>query len=291
MLKPDSKTFMELTEKGRQIQEKVLDWQRHRSNEIDAGELFCISMPLPFPLVWCAVFQHPRNAALWFCVPGDSFSIATAADVEVAGSEVREPLIFRCNCGLWIHRDDIDLNSRFDQLEAGVCRTIRATVSAIAKNPVAILADDDSAEDPDYIEWITELRMAVDALAHLLHDDHESTVRLVGKESSITKAAETLSLAAAPTESVVAENEPRLLDIRSLDDIYYGTLRALLYTDGVVIDWTCNDEDIPAPPLVYAGKAVRWLGTVGHFYSSTVPWSDDQVTLKIGLDTVTFPKD
>lgn len=291
MLKPDSKTFMELSEKGQQIQEKILDWQRHRSSGIEAGELFYISMPLPFPLVWCAVFQHPRDPAIWYCVPGDTFSIATTADVEVPGSEVREPLNFRCNCGLWIHRDDIDLSSRFDQLDVGINRSIRATVAAIAKNPLAVLADDDNAEDPDYVEWISELRMAVAALAHLLHDDHESAVRFVGKESVVTQATEVLSLAAAPSESQVAEDEPKLLEVRALDDIYYGTLHANLYTDGVIIEWICDDEDVPPPQLRHEDKAVDWFGDPGHLFSTTLPWSTNQVTVKIGLDTVTLPRE
>lgn len=291
MLKPDNKTFVELFEKGRQIQEKILAWQRLRSSQIEAGELFYIRMPLPFPLTWCAVFQHPRDSAIWYCVPGDSFSIATAADVEVPASEVREPLNFRCNCGLWIHTDDIDLSSRFDQLDAAYNRAIRATVSAISKSPLAVLAEDDNAEDPDYIEWISELKMAVDALAHLLHDDHESAVRLVGKEATIAQQTEALSLAAAPSESPEAEEQAELLEVRSLNDIYYGRLRARLYTDGVIIEWRCDDEDVPPPQLRHENQKVDWFGDTGDLYSAPLPWSDGQVTVKIGLDTVTLPRE
>ena len=285
-MKPESDTFTKLFEKARLIQDSILDWQSRRPPEIQAGELFYLTMPLPFPVTWCAAFQHPRDPALWFCVPGDSFSIVTAADVEAPASEFCEALNFRCNCGLWVHHDDIDLKTRFDEVLPAVHRQIKATVSALAKDPLALLADDNNAEDPDYLEWISELRMAVDALTHLLHDDYESSVRLIGPEWSVGKSAASLSLAAAPGEEPTVEPNSDLLDTRQLPHYGHGSLLASLYIDGIVIEWRSDDEEVPPPTIVYDGQPINWLGGDGLFFSATIPWLDNEVKIKLGPEVV-----
>ena len=173
-MKPKKEDFEEVFDRSVEIRNKIIFEQSLRPKHLESGDLFYLNMPLPFPVTWCAVFTHSDDPCLWYCVPGDSFSCIASTDVKSQESAVRVQLNFRCHCGLWVHTDDIDLANRIDQLKKSDVQSIQDTLARIANDPLSVFAADDISEDPDYVEWIEDLRISVAALAHLLHDEPDS---------------------------------------------------------------------------------------------------------------------
>ena len=290
-MKPDKRIFRVLFDRSCKIQEELRAAEQSRNKRLEAGDLFFMKMPVPVPVTWCAVFPHSKDGDLWYCVPGDSFSLLSATDVSSPASTVRGEMHFRCQCGLWIHAEDIDLTNRFDRLDGAEVKTIRAVVSKLSTDPIAILADDEVRDDPDYGEWIDDLRLAVDALLNALHNEQTLTVRLIGIESMITRSPQPLSLAADDSTTPVSDTTgPALLQRLQVFDSNQGKLQACLYDDGVIIEWHPAQIDTTRPIVLHAAESLEWFSQQTFWCTHLISWSEDRVELSVNGELVAFRK-
>jgi len=246
---PEKETFTELFDRNCEIRENIVAEQSARPSRIESGDLFYLKIPIPVPVTWCAVFTHSKDDELWYCVPGDSFSIVANTDVTSPSTSVRTELHFRCHCGLWVHVDVIDLSNRVSQLNQSESQAIRAKVSSIASDPIGMTSND-SSHDPDCVEWIEELRYAVDSLLHSLHDELTHFVRVIGPDAAIEVYSESLSLTADDaTDSALGIEAPGLIETRQVLDSSKGRLLVNLYEDGLLIEWHPTASESTAPEV------------------------------------------
>ena len=290
-MKPDEGTFSELFGRGCDIRDRIAAGELSRQKRIEPGDLFFLKMPVALPVTWCAVFPHSKDGDLWYCVPGDSFSLVSAVDVSSPASTVRGELNFRCQCGLWVHAEDIDLSNRVDRLDGDEVESIRAAVSKLSADPIAILADDAVGSDPDYVEWIDDLRLAIDALLDSLHNEQVHSVRLIGAESAINQFGQPLSLAA--DDSARAEpdsNVPALRQTLQVFESTEGRLQARLYDDGVIIEWRPATIETTTPVVLHNEEAMEWFSQGDFWCTRLSPWRESQVELSANGEPVAFRK-
>ncbi len=287
---PEKETFTELFDCNCEIREGIVAEQSARPSRIELGDLFYLKMPIPVPVTWCAVFTHSKDDELWYCVPGDSFSIVANTDVTSHSTSVRTELHFRCHCGLWVHADDIDLSNRVSQLNQSESQAIRAKVSNIAKYPIGITSDDLS-HDPDYEEWIEELRYAVDSLLHSLHDEPTHFVRVIGPEAALEVYGESLVLAADDaTDSAFGTEALDLIETRQVLDSSRGQLRVNLYEDGLLVEWHPDVSEATAPKVQLCSVVLNWFPQGDYFCTQVIPWDGSAVDLQVDSELISVTK-
>lgn len=288
-MKPNYDTFAVLLNQGREIQAAIRSAQSSRPERVEAGDLFLLRMPVPAPVTWCAVFSHTKDSNLWYCVPGDSFSLLANCDVGADEIEHMLPLNFRCGCGLWIHSEDIELANRISHVSDDVIVALRDKVSALASAPLSLLADDEIGSDPDYEEWIDELRVAVDALRGSLHDEPADSVRRVDKRSEIAMTSQELNLAAADGDSDL--ELPTLIRMLQISDSNTGLLKACLYDDGVVLEWHPQEEEAPIPAIGSLGTELAWTSQEGSFCTGLIAWVNGTADVLVNHEQIQIVKD
>lgn len=287
---PEKETFTKLFDRNREIRENIVAEQSARPSRVESGDLFYLKMPIPVPVTWCAVFTHSKDDELWYCVPGDSFSIVANTDVTLPSTSVRTELHFRCHCGLWVHADDIDLSNRVAQLNQSETNAIREKVSNFAMNPIG-MASDDLSHDPDYVEWIQELRYSIDALTHSLHDEPTHFVRVIGPDASIEVYSESLSLAADDaTDTGVGDESLGLLETRQVFDSSQGRLLVNLYEDGLLAEWHPNASEATTPKLELDSVALKWFLQGDYFCTQVIPWDGSAITLQVDSELISVTK-
>lgn len=290
-MKPDRNTFANLFDVSSDVRAQISARERSRPKRLEAGDLFFLKMPVPVPVAWCSVFPHSKDRDLWYCVPGDSYSLASATDVSSPASPVRDELHFRCRCGLWVHAEDIDLANRFDRLDVAEVDSIRTVISELSANLIAILFDDEVGSDPDYIEWIDALRLAVDTLLDSLHNEESHSVRLIGIESVIAHLGQSLSLAADDSATPVSDStSPSLLQRLQVFDSVEGSLQACLYGDGVIVEWHPARIDSARPVVVHDATPMEWVSQETFWCTHLISWSDDRLQLSVNGELVGFIK-
>ena len=290
-MKPDEGIFSELFGRSCDIRDKIAAGEQSRQKRIEPGDLFFLKMPVAVPVTWCAVFPHSKDGHLWYCVPGDSFSLISAADVSSPASTVRSDLNFRCQCGLWVHAEDIDLSNRVDRLDGDEVESIRAAVSELSADPIAILADDAVGSDPDYVEWIDDLRLAIDALLDSLHNEQTHSVRLIGTESAIDQFRQPLSLAADDSVRLEPDsNGSALRQTLQISESVEGRLQARLYDDGVIIEWRPAAIETTTPVVLHNEEAMEWFSQGTFWCTRLIPWSESQLQLSANGEPVAFKK-
>ncbi|MEX1027513.1 MAG: hypothetical protein WD049_05835 [Candidatus Paceibacterota bacterium] len=289
-MKPNEGTYASLFERSRELREAIAAAEQARPRRLERGDLFFLKMPIALPVTWCAVFSHSQDHGLWYCVPGDSFSLVSAADVDVPASTVRSELKFRCQCGLWIHAEDVDLANRGDRLGPDEVDSVRAMVGQLATDPLAVL-DDDVGHDPDYLEWIDELRLAVDAVADSLHNEDVHSVRLIGSEAAIEPGRQALSLAADDATTGVSEGDgPGLLQRLQVFQSPQGRLQGCIYDDGVVVEWHPVEMDAPTPVVRHDDAVMEWFSQEMFWCTRLIPWRGERIELSIDGERVAFEK-
>lgn len=290
-MKPEKAIFARLFDRSCEIRDEVNAQEQARQDRLGAGDLFLIKMPVPVPVTWCAVSSHSRDDDLWYCVPGDSFSLVSASDVTAPTSTTRSGLHFRCHCGLWIHADDIVLSNRLGRLDGSDLDSIRARVSKLAADPIAILTGEEVSDDPDYVEWIDNLRLAVDALLNSLHNEQAPSVRVIGKESALTPIEQPLSLAAADSTAPASEaTGPQLLQRLQVFESAEGALQACAYEDGVILEWHPCSPDFTKPVVLHAQNTVEWVSQHKSWCTHLLPWDGGRVELAINGELVAIGK-
>lgn len=133
------------------------------NNKLQAGNLFIMKMPNDdLGISWCAVKPHSQDEQLWFCVPGDQTNVFNEKTDICVETERMPKFTFRCDCGTWIHEQDVNLNNVIENTNADA---LQMKVREIAENPFDV-----RSIDPDYNDWIEELRKAVFDFANALHN-------------------------------------------------------------------------------------------------------------------------
>ncbi|QDV11494.1 hypothetical protein CA51_13580 [Rosistilla oblonga] len=288
-MKPNHDTFAELLNQGLEIQNAIASTQASRSERIESGDLFLLKMPIPASVTWCAAFSHSKDSDLWYCVPGDSFSLLANCDVASDETEHTMPLNFRCRCGLWIHSEDIDVSNRISQLTEDIVVALRDKVAALADDPIALLSGDEIGSDPDYENWIDELRIAVDSLRESLHDEPTISVRLVDRKSELALTQLELALAAADNDPEI--ELPTLIRTLQVFKSIDGLLKACLYDDGLVLEWHPSDEESSKPTIASHGTELAWTPQDGSFCTGLIVWVNGAVVVTVNHELVQIAKD
>ncbi len=198
------------------------------------------------------------------------------------------PLNFRCGCGLWVHSEDIELANRISHVSDDVIVALRDKVSALASDPISLLADDEIGSDPDYEEWIDELRMAIDALRDSLHGEPADSVRRVDKKSEIAMTPQELRLAAADGDSDL--ELPKLIRMLQIFDSDEGHLKACLYGDGVVLEWHPLDEQASKPAIASHGTELVWTSQEGSFCTGLIAWVNGTADVVVNHEHIQIVK-
>lgn len=288
-MKPNHDTFAELLNQGLGIRGAITSSQSSRPGQLEAGDLFLLKMPIPVSVTWCAVFSHTKDSRLWYCIPGDSFSLLASCDVAADEIENMMPLNFRCRCGLWVHAEDMKLSNRISQVSNDIVVALRAKVSALASDPIALLDDDEVGSDPDYEDWIDDLRVAVDSLRESLHDEPASTVRLVDRKSELVLTQQQLNLAAADADGDL--ELPKLIRTVQVFDSADGLLKACLYDDGVVLEWHPSEEESSKPTIACKGTDLAWTSQDGSFCTGLIEWMNGTADLSVNNELIQIVKD
>jgi hypothetical protein len=283
-MKPVNKVAISLQNKGAELYNKIQKAQASCPQVVREGDLFILKMPRPTSVVWCSVFSHSRDSDLWYLVPGDQFSLLAISDVEACDIEFMGNFNFRCAHGLWVHKDDIELSSRISQIGLKVLTEIREKISALATDPISLLADDEITYDPDYQDWVEELHTSVDELRNFLHNEPVIGLRLVGAESEISSSSSLLQLAAADQE--IQDSQIPLLHIYQLSSSKDGMLRACSYKDGLILEWLPSDEDAVKPNVIYAGHSVPWVAQGDFYCSRLIAWQNGGVELIVNQEAI-----
>ena len=290
-MKPDKATFEKLLASGLEIRDAMVSSQSDRPERLDAGDLFLLKMPIPVPVTWCAVFSHSQDDDLWYCIPGDTFSEISNLDVAADDIEHMMPLNFRSQCGLWVHAEDIHFSNRMSQVSSDVVMALRAKVSALASDPIALLSDDESGSDPDYQNWIAELQVAVDSLRNSLHDEPTNSARLIGPDMAVDAYGEVLSLAADDSTQTAEQKVPILLETRQISDSGEGRLQVSLFEDGIIVEWKPKKEDTPTPTVLHDQTPLEWFPQQKDLHCTIViPWNEKTVNLTLESEEISVLK-
>lgn len=169
--------------------------------------------------------------------------------------------------------------------------SICAVISGLSANPIAILFDDEVGSDPDYIEWIDALRLAVDALLDSLHNEESHSVRLIGLESVLARLGQSLSLAADDSVTPVSDStSPSLLQRLQVFDSVEGSLQACLYGDGVIVEWHPAQIDSARPLVAHDATPMEWVSQETFWCTHLISWSDNRLELSVNDELRGFIK-
>lgn len=119
------------------------------------GHIFLLSPTPPnCDFVWAALYTHPDDPNLLFCVPADTHPLSGLCDVTLADNDHEAPLVLRCGYGLYLHQEDLPLERRVGILTPAVLKAARQKMGEMAGgkltgNPTQWRNED----NPDYETW------------------------------------------------------------------------------------------------------------------------------------------
>ena len=133
------------------------------ATSIHSGDCFLFTESLDLPVRWVAALQHKDSLDLWYFVAADDFPLVGSCDIELPESDPNSPLVIRCEVGLWVRSDDVDLEKYLGRIAAEFVSQARDRLSQMVQGDVIVTESASVAEvDPDYVEWIHELHRAAE---------------------------------------------------------------------------------------------------------------------------------
>ncbi|MCC6508360.1 MAG: hypothetical protein IT423_04585 [Pirellulaceae bacterium] len=259
---------------------------------LTAGDLFVLDSPKPLAAQWCAVLQNLNDAALWYLVPCDDFSLQGSQDVSVPAHDQFDAMNVRCGRGAWMHIDDLPLSRRVGRLAAPYVQTLAQRVTEIAQGTLAPQPDSELVDlDYDYCQWMEQIESAIESMERELTTEGRQTVVLSASQADQNWLRFLPHARAHAADTLAADDMAQEFTAAPGLRLDFGsdcTVIALISPEGVHL----HSYDSIAPDLAIGGDdqrvTVKWRKLPKFYQSSLIRWVNGSIIVTCGMYSVTI---